>query len=101
MKVSRLAALVLCLLGKGCYMSTPLVPSPDSGGEDAGGEDSLPGSCGHGLECDLVQLAAGYSHTCGVRESGEAVCWGNNVFRNLGSPGRGWREPVLAPVEGL
>ncbi len=28
----------------------------------------------------LVQLSAGYSHSCGLSETGRAVCWGNDAY---------------------
>lgn len=32
----------------------------------------------------FVMTTAGSAHACGVTESGEAVCWGNNTFGQLG-----------------
>jgi alpha-tubulin suppressor-like RCC1 family protein len=29
-------------------------------------------------------VAAGYEHTCGVKESGQLLCWGNNLQQQLG-----------------
>ena len=31
-----------------------------------------------------VSLTAGWWHGCGVRQGGEAVCWGNNEWGQLG-----------------
>lgn len=44
----------------------------------------------------FVRLAAGYSHTCGLTESGEAYCWGNNKFGELGDGSTSNREVPVA-----
>ncbi|WP_437729430.1 RCC1 domain-containing protein [Sorangium sp. So ce861] len=34
---------------------------------------------------DVVELVAGSNHACARRESGDVVCWGRNMFGQLGS----------------
>jgi alpha-tubulin suppressor-like RCC1 family protein len=33
---------------------------------------------------DAIELAAGATHTCAVTAQRKLLCWGNNVFGNLG-----------------
>jgi alpha-tubulin suppressor-like RCC1 family protein len=33
----------------------------------------------------FTQLSAGGSHTCGIRDDGETLCWGNNAVGQLGT----------------
>lgn len=73
----------------------------DSGPRDSGtpdmGHDAGP-SCTTG--CNIVQIAAGFWHTCARRENGQLLCWGGNLFSELGD-GSG-RHLTCPPVhEGL
>jgi alpha-tubulin suppressor-like RCC1 family protein len=43
-------------------------------------------------------LAVGYSHTCGVTETGAAHCWGENFFGELGDGASGGSVYQTAPV---
>lgn len=36
------------------------------------------------LEFPVVQVAAGWRHACAIQASGEAYCWGDNAFGQLG-----------------
>jgi len=38
-----------------------------------------------GLPASIFQVSAGYAHTCGVTEAGNALCWGDNNFGRLGN----------------
>jgi alpha-tubulin suppressor-like RCC1 family protein len=49
---------------------------------------------------DATQIAAGLSHTCATRETGEVVCWGTNLFRQLGD-GTQMDRSAPVPVMGL
>ncbi len=44
---------------------------------------------------DWVQVAAGGTHSCGLRESGELYCWGNNADGQLGD---GSTDASASPV---
>jgi len=44
---------------------------------------------------DVVQLAAGTSHTCARRKDGSVFCWGDNKYGQLGN---GSREGTASPV---
>jgi GH25 family lysozyme M1 (1,4-beta-N-acetylmuramidase)/alpha-tubulin suppressor-like RCC1 family protein len=47
---------------------------------------------------ELVELTAGWLHTCGSTRAGGVVCWGDNARGQLG---RGGDAPEAAPVPGL
>ncbi len=49
-----------------------------------------------GLSQGVVEVIAGFSHTCAVVESGEVVCWGGNEDGQLGD---GTEEDSTTPVE--
>ena len=62
---------------------------------------SLGVACRDGL-CDderVVRISAGYDHSCAVRASGEALCWGLNDDGQLGTRDRVERL-VATPVAG-
>jgi alpha-tubulin suppressor-like RCC1 family protein len=48
---------------------------------------------------DIVDVAAGYSHTCALRRDGQVFCWGS---ANRGQLGRGERThaPTPQPIDG-
>lgn len=54
---------------------------------------------------DAVSITAGGSHSCAIRESGQAVCWGRNSSGQLGSSevetGPGARTAAPVDVTGL
>ena len=54
---------------------------------DTRGDD--PGEMGDNLPYDdvggtVVQLATGESHTCALLDNGKVICWGYNLFGQLG-----------------
>ncbi|MCC7541052.1 MAG: hypothetical protein IT379_32840 [Deltaproteobacteria bacterium] len=59
-----------------------------------GGIGPMPEVCGNATDedcdgstangCAIVQLTAGYEHTCGLRQNQTVVCWGRNGFGQLG-----------------
>jgi alpha-tubulin suppressor-like RCC1 family protein len=49
----------------------------------------------------VVALGAGTHHTCAIRDSGEALCWGHGGYGQLGDGGRDDRPaPARVPLEG-
>lgn len=48
-----------------------------------------------GLNDSTVSVGAGFLHSCAVRSNGEALCWGGNVFGQLGD---GTNNMRLTPV---
>jgi len=46
----------------------------------------------------LVQVDAGATHTCGVAEGGDAYCWGDNVWGQLGTGDHGEEAGGPDPV---
>lgn len=59
----------------GTGIKTPAEPSPVQ----------VKGVDGNGNLGDVVQLAAGWAHTCALLSNHRAVCWGGNWGRQLGS----------------
>jgi alpha-tubulin suppressor-like RCC1 family protein len=47
---------------------------------------------------DLASVSAGGSHTCGVTSYGQAFCWGQNSFGELGKGSTGDSSSVPVPV---
>ncbi len=49
-----------------------------------------------------ISIAAGSSHACALYASGEAACWGRNLYGQLGDGSQINRAiPVVAPVTGI
>ncbi|MCY1013107.1 hypothetical protein OV079_47770 [Nannocystis pusilla] len=47
---------------------------------------------------DAAAIAAGPSHTCAVRKTGQVVCWGDNRHAQIGDLSRQvWASPALVP----
>jgi alpha-tubulin suppressor-like RCC1 family protein len=63
---------------------------------DGGADDDAGGCTGGG--CDIVQLAAGLAHSCALRANGEVLCWGQNVFGELGDARRAHDRPDCTPL---
>ncbi len=72
-------------LGAGCYRT--VVPAEAAIDESVA---TVP------PEADVVEIAAGYGHTCARRSSGSVVCWGANGEGQLGDGSN--RTNRLAPV---
>jgi alpha-tubulin suppressor-like RCC1 family protein len=53
-----------------------------------------------GLGAPATSMAAGYGHACAVLAGGQIVCWGSNLFGELGT-GSTTSSPVPVPVAGL
>lgn len=53
----------------------------DAGMDSGIGVDAGP-SCTTG--CDIVEITAGYRHSCARRENGTVLCWGRNQWGELG-----------------
>lgn len=64
-------------------------------GEDAGGDAGLVdgGSDGGIGDGGYLLVAAGTSHTCGLRADGTLWCWGDNTDTQLGTAGTGSNRP--------
>jgi alpha-tubulin suppressor-like RCC1 family protein len=43
-----------------------------------------------------AKITAGYTHTCALRTTGEALCWGNNVLGQVGSGA--FVSPISGPI---
>lgn len=78
-------------------MSVP-ASSSDSGVGTTGGF-----SCGDRPCPCAIDIAAGESHTCAVRDDGSVACWGNNDTGELGTGEMGqpvpWPQDVLLPPD--
>jgi alpha-tubulin suppressor-like RCC1 family protein len=77
-----------------------------NGCESELGSEAACGGCGDvcGWRCseascdDAEEVASGSEHSCAIRESGAVVCWGSNLFGQLGDGGETGRTapvPVL------
>jgi len=53
-----------------------------------------------GLASDVVEISAGYSHSCAVTAAGTLMCWGLNEYGQLGN-GSVDNSPVPVPVVGF
>jgi alpha-tubulin suppressor-like RCC1 family protein len=53
-----------------------------------------------GLGLDVLRLGAGQFHSCATLESGEAMCWGHNLWGALGN-GNDEDSSQAVPVQGL
>jgi len=58
-------------------------------------EDSTTPISVQGLSGPVVQLAAGYAHTCALLDAGEVQCWGQNTSGQLGD---GTKADRITPV---
>ena len=47
-------------------------------GEDTNGD-------GNGKLTGIIQISAGYKHTCAVKNNGEVLCWGSEEYGRLGN----------------
>lgn len=97
--------ILACALGVACGDDSGMNPDAgDDGGvdatTDAGRDTSMPDApmpdatdagptCESG--CDLVQIMAG-GHACVRRENGEVLCWGGNLFGQLGDGRMGHQD---------
>lgn len=48
-----------------------------------------------GLEADIVQISAGYAHSCALTTGGAVWCWGENTYGQLGD---GTKQHRLLPT---
>jgi alpha-tubulin suppressor-like RCC1 family protein len=53
-----------------------------------------------GLTGSILQLTAGYAHTCALMSEGEVMCWGQNTYGQLGD-GTSLDRSTPVVVEGL
>jgi alpha-tubulin suppressor-like RCC1 family protein len=49
---------------------------------------------------DWIQVAAGTTHTCGIRAPGRAYCWGSDAGGRLGNSGSNVDSPIPVEVAG-
>jgi alpha-tubulin suppressor-like RCC1 family protein len=57
-------------------------PDDDDMGPPDLGTDAFVPSCTEG--CDIVAVSAGGAFSCALRENGEVLCWGANLYGQLG-----------------
>jgi alpha-tubulin suppressor-like RCC1 family protein len=77
--------------------STPDVPSVP----DVPSTPDVPSVPDAPIPMDVVQLAAGGSHTCALRSTGVVLCWGSNRVGQLGGGTTGPRRFEPRVVDGL
>ncbi len=49
---------------------------------------------------NFSELYAGFYHSCGLLQNGSAVCWGNNVYGQIGNGATGTNVSIPTPVSG-
>lgn len=47
---------------------------------------------------DVLAVAAGYSHTCAIRDGGAVACWGYNYYHQLGTDSGGASLPAPTDI---
>lgn len=67
---------------------------------DGGGGDKATPAAVVGLESEVAEISAGYSHSCARLKDGSVRCWGYNGFGQLGNGDTG-DSAVPVPVKGL
>jgi alpha-tubulin suppressor-like RCC1 family protein len=69
-------------------------------GQDTAELDHVPPAAVADL-ADAVEVAAGGVHTCARRASGQVLCWGQNLYGQLGDGSSGTNRATPAAVPGL
>jgi alpha-tubulin suppressor-like RCC1 family protein len=81
-----------------CHAPGEALCLPDAQTPDAEPPDAEPDG---GMETtDYVAISAGNTHTCAIRSTGAAVCWGANGSGQLGVPAAGRRSPTPVDLAG-
>lgn len=71
--------------------------TPNGGGGGAGGASGGLGGEG-GASLRVVEVTAGYAHSCARLSNGELRCWGENGYGQIGNPTVGNQSPAAMPV---